>query len=57
MWQIFVDGRRTEPPLATMDQVVECLMRLGVEPAPAQWHASRVTRASPRHDFTHPPDT
>ena len=53
-WQIIVDGRRTEPSLMTMDEVIECLMRLGVEPAAAQWHASRVTHTTPHHEFDLP---
>ncbi len=53
-WQITVDGRRTEPSLKTMDEVIECLMRLGVEPAAAQGHASRVTRTAPHHAFDIP---
>lgn len=54
-WQILVDGRRTAPSLTTMNEVVECLMRLGVEPAAAQWHASRVTRTAPFYEFDLPP--
>ena len=53
-WQIFVDGRRTEPPLTTITEVIECLMRLGAEPSEAQRHAGCVTRENPHHRFELP---
>lgn len=53
-WQIFVDGRRTDPALTTITEVIECLMRLGAEPAEAQRHAGCVTRENPRHRFELP---
>jgi hypothetical protein len=53
-WRIFVDGRRTDPPLATVTEVIECLMRLGAEPAEAQRQAACVTRDNPRHRFELP---
>jgi len=53
-WRIVVDGRPTDPPLTTITEVVECLMRLGTEPAEAQRHAALVTRENPRHQFELP---
>jgi hypothetical protein len=50
-WQIFVDSRRTEPSLTTTSEVIECLMRLGVEPEEAQRQACRVTRDTPYCQF------
>jgi hypothetical protein len=53
-WQIFMDGRRTEPPLTTIGEVIECLMRLGADPGEAQRYASSVSRTSPYCQFDLP---
>ena len=53
-WQVLVNGKRTEPPLTTPEEVIERLANLGIDPPEARFHANCLTHTTPYYEFEVP---
>ena len=53
-WQVLVDGKRTDPPLMTPEELIGRLASLGIDSHEAQFHAHCLTHSTPYYQFELP---